>query len=308
MQHRFALLALFAAACGSEGGGEPPGFTPRPLSFTSGDYMIEPGTEPQRCKYVDLPVDGDYLIAGYHAEMLPGSHHFNMFHADPLQGDLVDVPRDELIPCRSVPFPVYLAGSQWVEVDQTFPAGLAARIPAGSLIIMEIHYVNSTDAPIPARLDVEFTEADPATVEHELGLYFNILEDLRVQPGQRARLSGRCPIDEGANIVLLTSHMHHFGEAFEINLIDEATLMSTPVYLSEDWSHPLLLEMWEQPLVGGDGQSLEWACTYVNPGPDVLTGGGSAETDEMCMMAAFYWPNLRPHPYCFSDPTIEILD
>jgi hypothetical protein len=101
--------------------------------------------------------------------------------------------------------------------------------------------------------------------------------------------------------------MHHFGESFEINLIDDESGTSTPIYLSEDWSHPTLLELWDTPILLGPGQSFEWACTYDNPGPDVLVGGGSAERNEMCIMAAFYWPNLRPHPYCFQNATVEPL-
>ncbi len=300
-----AIAALLAAGCSGDGPGAP-SFTPRAIELSSGAFTVGSGSEVTLCKYVDLPVEGDYLVSAYHAEMLPGSHHFNMFWADPIQSQLDDVPRDELAPCVEVPLRIYMAGSQWREVDQAFPPGVGLRIPAGSVLILEIHYANYGDFEIEGKLDVRLDEADPAALEQELGLYFNVMQGISVEPGQRARLSARCPVAEGAELVVLTSHMHHFGEAFEINLVDEHG-GATPIYLSEDWSHPILDARWEQPIPLHGGQSLEWACTYRNPGPDVLVGGASAEENEMCVMAAFYLPNKSPVPYCFREATIEVL-
>ena len=51
-----ATVALLLCACASQPAGAPDaGFAPRVLQFTSGDYTVDPGTELEICKYVDLP-------------------------------------------------------------------------------------------------------------------------------------------------------------------------------------------------------------------------------------------------------------
>jgi hypothetical protein len=303
-----SYLAVAGAllACSSEEGGEP-GFVPERLELTTGVWQVPSNDEVTRCMYVDLPVDRDFYGVGYRATMLPGSHHFNMFYADPSLDATGSAPKNVLTDCNGE-LKFYLAGSQWDSVESEFPPGVAVKIPRGSVLVLETHYVNLTDAPIEGRLDVAFEEGDPATIDKELGLYFNVMTDIRVEPLQRARLSASCAADEGSNVVILTSHMHHHGSTFEINLVDDATGQSEPLYLSEDYSHPTIDERWDAPIVIPAGNSLEWACTYQNPYDAMpLVDGDSAVTDEMCIMAAFYWPKVRELPYCLATATAEPL-
>ena len=52
--------------------------------LTLDGVMQDPGgSEQTRCLFTKLPGNEDFLIKGYHAHMLPGSHHFNMFWTDP---------------------------------------------------------------------------------------------------------------------------------------------------------------------------------------------------------------------------------
>jgi hypothetical protein len=238
-------------------------------------------------------------VVGYRAEMLPGSHHFNMFFTDPTHPIVRDKPRGVPTSCDTG-YKFYLAGSQWTSIDQVIPDGLAITIPARSLLVLESHYVNATDQTFPGRVDVELDRGDPDALTAELGLHFNVMDDIRIEPGERVRLRGVCPAAPNAQVALLTSHMHGFGEAFEINLVDDDTGETTPLYLSENYAHPETVELWREPIAVGPRQSLEWACTYHNPGDTPVVGGGSAERDEMCIMAAFYWPSKSANPYCFA--------
>jgi hypothetical protein len=99
----------------------------------------------------------------------------------------------------------------------------------------------------------------------------------------------------------MTSHMHWHGSKFEINELDDAGA-TTPVYASTDYAHPTVTQLWDAPrTIAGKGHELEWACTYDNTTAETVYGGPSAEKDEMCIMAAFYWPKLTDQPYCLSD-------
>jgi hypothetical protein len=232
--------------------------------------------------------------------MAAGSHHFNMYYADPTDAAIAGKPFDTLTTCDSG-YKFYLAGSQWQDIQQAIPTGLAIEIPADSVIVLESHYVNATDHTQTGHVDVELDAGDPSAVVHRVGLYFNVMEKIRVDVGQSVRLHARCPVDDGVNVVLMTSHMHWHGSTFEINQID-ASGASTSRYVSTDFSHPTVSELWDQPLViTGRGQQLEWACSYANTTNAPVIGGPSAETDEMCIMAAYYWPKLTDQPYCLAD-------
>ncbi len=298
-------VALSAAGCGN-GAGAPPPFVKQTIEFTTGDWTVPSATEDTKCIYTKLPGDTDFLVGAYRAHLLPHSHHFNMFYVEPTNPLVTGKPLDTLTTC-DYGFKTYLAGSQWADVDETIPENLGLTIPAGSILILEAHFVNATDGDIPARVDVAFDSADPAKVTDEIGLYFNVMDNIKIDGGAHERLSARCPADPDVNLVFLTSHMHHFGESFEINLIDDASGASTPLYLNTDYSHPKAQKMWDTPVVVKAGQSLEWACNYRNPDATPVIGGGSAETNEMCIMAAFYWPKHNAQPYCFSDPTVTQL-
>ena len=291
------VLACDAAPAQSPDAGAP--FVAKTLSFSTGDFVSPPGVEITRCIYLPLGHEADALVGGYHARMLAGSHHFNMFFAEPTNPSVTGKPRGELTDCDSG-WKSYLAGSQWRELDEVMPEGIAIRIPAGSIIVLEAHYVNTTDGAVPARVEVELDLVDPAKLTDELGVYFNMLSDVRVEPGERVKLSGRCPTDADVKLAVLTSHMHHYGERFEINLIS-ADGVSSPLYTNDDYSHPSVLELWDAPIVLPAGSELEWSCLYSNQTDRAVIGGGSAETEEMCMMAAFYYPRKTSQLYCTDD-------
>jgi len=143
---------------------------------------------------------------------------------------------------------------------------------------------------------------DPNEVEDWIGVYFNQMRSIRVEAGATTTLHARCPAHEDTNVWLLTSHMHHFGDLFQISLYDDALGTNDLVYESEDWSHPEILDRRDDPIVMGADQGFDWSCRYTNPGPEPLLGGNSAEDNEMCIMAAFYWPDTGQFQYCYSYP------
>ena len=297
-----ACALAVCGACSVPNGGDPDAtpFSPYTLTFTTGDFSVPKGTEMTKCLYTKLPADRDVEVVGYKAHMAAGSHHFNMYYTDPTDAAIAGKPFDTLTDCDNG-YKFYLAGSQWQDIQQTIPTGLAIEVPAGSVIVLESHYVNSTDATQTGHVDVELDAGDPAQVVNKVGLYFNVMEKIRVEIGQSVRLYARCPVDNGVHVVLMTSHMHWHGSKFEINEIDD-TGASTSRYASTDFSHPTVEELWDQPVtISGSGHQLEWACSYANTTSAVVLGGPSAETDEMCIMAAYYWPKQTDQPYCLAD-------
>jgi hypothetical protein len=299
----FALVGLSCSGASGppppDAGGGPPAIVAR-VEVANEGWDVPPGEEKTMCFFaeVDASETGGLAVVHYEAQMSEHSHHFNMAYLDRASG--ADLPRG-LGDCRYGEYvPVYLAGSQWTEISEDLPGGMAIWIPDGAVLILEEHVVNATDAPVPASVHVRMDAIDPDLATDWIGVYFNQMRSIEVAAGTTQTLHARCPADEGTNVWLLTSHMHHFGDLFQISITDEASGTSDLVYESEDWAHPTILDRRNDPIPIGPGQGFEWSCRYTNPGPEPLVGGNSAEENEMCIMAAFYWPDRGRFQYCYA--------
>ena len=309
MLRRIAWIALWGCS-GAEGPPPPaadagPGEWPPPIAQTyevsNEGWTVPPGEEKTMCFFDEISApDGGLAIVRYAAEMLEHSHHFNMAYLPRNAG--VEVPRG-LGDCQYGDYvPIYLAGSQWREIDGDLPPGKAIWLPDGAIVILEMHSVNATEEEIPAAVSVRMDAVDPDLVEDWVGVYFNQMRSIEVAAGETATLRARCPAHEDTNVWLLTSHMHHFGDQFTISIFDDVAGTTDLVYESTDYAHPSILDLRDDPIRIGPEQGFEWSCRYTNPGPGTLYGGNSAETDEMCVMAGFYWPDAGQFQYCYSFP------
>ncbi len=293
---RSLALALLLCGCGTPPATTPP--TDQTIMVSTGAFTVDAGTELTRCMYLPLPSDGDLAVHRFEAHMRPGSHHFNFFYLPPG----ITPPEPGLGPCTES-LRIFLAGSQWQDLDQSLPDGLGFKIPKGSWLALESHFVNATDAPAQGGVDVTLHLVDEAKVQNWVGVYFNIMNGIKVPPSTQQTLVARCPAFADTNVFLMTSHMHHFGSEFDINLFDGAGNV-TPLYASTDFEHPKVDDISAAPLVLGANQGFEWKCHYTNDRNTTLYGGDSALDNEMCMMVAFYWPQAPGAPYCFADATV----
>jgi Copper type II ascorbate-dependent monooxygenase, C-terminal domain len=283
---RWLVLTALLAGCGA-----PPSVD-MPLTVTTGAFSVPAGTERTQCMYLPLPVDHDVAVNRFVAHMTAGSHHFNFFYLPPNSGEHTMGLGDCTEAVR-----IYLAGSQWPELDHRLPEGKAIKIPRGSWLALESHFVNATQTEQMGGVDITLHTVEETAVQDWVNVYFNYMQRIHVPPMTHATLSARCPAVEGTHVFLLTSHMHHFGEQFDIALYDDGANTTTPVYSSTDWSHPLIDDLAMKPIDVGPNQGFEFRCHYYNDRATDLYGGDSAENNEMCIMAAFYWPSAG-FPYC----------
>ena len=303
------LMALVAAGCGGaavpSGAMGGPGTVAAPVegpryTFSTGSFAVAPGTELTQCYYAPAPVDEDIAVVRFEARMRPGSHHFNFFYLPPSPTH----PTEGLGDCTEAAR-IELAGSQWDSIDQALPDGTALKIPRGSWLALESHFVNATPSDAMGGVDVTVHTVPASAVHDWVGIYFNLMRNIRVPPNTKQVLRGRCDTYFDTNVFTLTSHMHHFGSVFEINLWDADTGTSTNVYSSNDFEHPKIDNRYLQPLHIGPNQRFEWKCHYDNNRPTTLAGGDSARDNEMCIMAAFYYPSMSDVPYCFADAVVD---
>ena len=269
-------------------------------TFSTGSFPVAAGTELTQCYYAPAPADVDIAVTRFTATMRHGSHHFNFFYLPPS----VNHPPEGLGDCTEA-LRISLAGSQWDSIDQALPDGTALKIPRGSWIALESHFVNATDAEQQGGVDVTVHTVDATRVKDWVGIFFNLMDRIKVPPRTEQVLRGRCAGYLGANVFSLTSHMHHFGSTFEINLYDFDKQTSTSLYTNRDYEHPRVDNYYTDPIHLGPNQGFEWKCHYKNDRTSPLVGGDSALDNEMCIMVAFYYPSMSDDPYCFTNAAVD---
>jgi hypothetical protein len=177
-------------------------------------------------------------------------------------------------------------------------------VPRGSWLALESHFVNATTSVGTGGVDIVLHAMDPSLVQDWIGVYMNIMNGIHVPPMQSAVLGARCATNADTTVFLFTSHMHHFGSEFDINLVDADGTVN-PLYVSTDWEHPKIDDRAAQPVPLTANQQFEWKCHYTNDRSQDLWGGDSAIDNEMCIMAAFYYPAQDGVPYCFANAATQ---
>lgn len=266
------------------------------------------------CFMIDLGVAEDRVATGYH--FIPGNgkvvHHVlsSLFTADSRAAiEAMDAATPEVgWPCfggySNIPGATLLGAlGGWVPgvTAVNYPAGTGAEVPAGSLLVAQIHYnlAGGTD-PDRTRLEVAFAAKD-----QQAGLQllqsspfpwagFKIpagAKDVVAEQEMSARVTKKAFPDGEAYIVGVAGHMHLLGTGFSLTRVGaggEETILEIPRW-DFHWqgSYELVTPM---KVVTGDQVRIR--CVYDNTaehraaqgmGPPVDVTWGEGTEDEMCL-------------------------
>ena len=279
----FALAALACPACGADGSPPPGEPSPDALSVELTPFTLQPGEEVLYCEY--LPADGvERWVRRFSAEMSEGSHHLLAYRID----ESVGRPELGLTSCTNLEQPPgfdgLLPGSKQRDTNFEFPEGVAMKLGANHGVYFQMHYVNTTSAPLTAR--VRWTaEATPAAdVKETAGLLFYSNTSLNIPPLQKSSSSMTCKSPRDMHIVTATGHMHKHGISFDADLAGDV------FYHTDSWEEPSN-RVFQVP--GYDvkaGADITWTCGYDNDTSGELHFGGTA-ADEMCIFVGTFYPS-----------------
>lgn len=235
----------------------------------------------------------DLYITRIESRMRPGSHHLLLYQFDETKTSFpcntkppADVVRDirnadgsmNLLNMLPMACHVYFAGAMTPDFDYRFPAGVALKLPANSVLDFNVHYVNRAPINLPGQAFANLYTTDRSqvtTVARTLNLANT---DLTLPPHQRTTIRKVFPMTTRTTVLGLTSHMHSMGERFEIRLrrVDGT---ETTVYTNTDWEHPGF-QNFAVPLVLEAGDALVSVVTWNNV-TNANIYFGLASTDEM---------------------------
>jgi hypothetical protein len=274
---------------GSGGSPLPVGET---LTLTLEPFDVQPGTERQVCKIVNLPVDVPFDTVRFHSTMTGTSHHFNAYKALTNVTAPVSAAESEVHDCPPASEQLsgdaaYIFGAAAPERVVDMPAGVAFHLVPQQRIILEQHVINVTGEVIQGGVSFELASpAEGTTIDHHADVIWFANWIFALNPNTTTDATKHCAVPYDVEVFGLMSHTHKLGSHFSI---EKWTSGGTEhLYDSEDWAHPLYAQY--DPTVSlATGEGLQWTCTWNNTTSDWV-GPGKNSTDEMCMTFAYAYP------------------
>jgi len=359
MKHLYLTCALLACAPLGCGDNSEEDFTPWVLEDLHGSagfslrvplFEVPAGHESQNCYFVKVPdINGngqDIWMDRFLAAINPGSHHVNVFRVktiiglDPAAGSptmLGDYPATVIEgtddykhnPCWAsanwADWPL-IANSQHtnvgeLETDWKLPENVAIRLKPGELLMLQTHYVNSTEQPtmFGAKVGINFYQRQQPGTPVEMGSLFATQQNIRICASQpNPTFSGTCRFPGAVTIAAANGHFHKRGKSFSIfpwdgSSIDHPTKTSM-FYRSDNWNDPPMatnLSVTEPANTG-----IWWDCEYQWQPPtefscdDVnakdplkandccYTFGGITDVGEHCNVFMYYYPKVESDIFC----------
>jgi hypothetical protein len=247
------------------------------LTLTMETFTVPPGGEVYKCQNFANPFGGAAAdVSAFESHMTGGSHHLLVFYKD----GAVDSPEED---CSGLEFAATPYSTQTPDDTLEFPAGVAAQVPAKTGFRLQSHYLNTTDKPIDAHVEVTFHLAKPGTVTAHAGVLFVPHLQINVPPNGMQVVNHHCTLPFDMSLIKAGSHMHKHGTHFN------ATIGGEPIVDTTQWDEPKPALFTPAKAVQG-GKALDFNCTFVNNSANTLTFGESAETNEMCIFVASFYP------------------
>jgi hypothetical protein len=277
--------SLLVVACGSEPvdleSDEPlPGYT----RFTVPSIWVEPGESGLWATWVAAPQDRALDIVDVQGTQSKGGHHALLYSTIDVQDVGMTRAWEESDQLTSR----FIGGIGGEGAEATkLPAGVVFRVPAGSALLIQTHYLNTSleRAKMDSTLDVKFVEAAPDAKVASLFSMTSLAID--VAPGGQS-LEFECVLDEDIQLLMYANHMHELGLEARTKLVrDDGS--SADIKIDPRWSYEWAFNpnfehrTPEAPLVIEAGSMLRTACQWQNTGSRSV-----AFPDEMCVFFGFY--------------------
>jgi hypothetical protein len=292
--------------------GAPEGDTrdaPKPLEFVEGWGVGKPDAVYEMAQPFEVPANGvvDYqwvvIPLGFKddrwiraIEVRPGNrqvvHHIGAFLRTRGSRWLSDVPPGITVPKAPGGSEAGMSNGivgEYVPglVGKTFPEGTAMLLPAGSDIVMQLHYTTTGRATSDrSKIGLYFAPEPPNQRFLTLGV---ATSDFTIPPNAPAtRVIARTTFGSDVRLLYLQPHMHLRGKSFEFKATypdgHEEVLLRVPQY---DFSWQLRYELAGEKLLPA-GTTITATALYDNsannprnPNPNVEVRNGEQSTDEM---------------------------
>lgn len=278
----FVALIAGSAGCAGESG---PQLSDEHVIIDTPSFTLQPGEEKFYCYYTTLPTEA----TGIHrmtSVMPPGSHHMIVFKTQN-----ATQPDGTFGECSNfggggggiADIPVWLYATQTPEGEFTMPDGVGITVAAAQPVIVNMHYINQTEAPITANVHLELEPFVANAVFIEAHAFITYNDEISIPPGATGSVSGSCNVPADVQFVSLTTHSHKYTTSAHV--MDGDTMVLETL----DWEHATV-ERFDRPYYQFSSSTLDYNCQYHNTTNMTIQTGESAIANEMCMAVGVFFP------------------
>ena len=266
--------------------------------LTLQSFTTKPSFERELFVYRPVGNSADVYVNRIQTNMRRGSHHFVLYTFTPAMPSFLVPPSGQVRDIRNsdgtynilnlipMEYHVFFAGTQTLASDYTFPPGVALRLPAGAMLDINSHYVNSSPQDLVGEAEANLYTVPQEQVQTVASTLNLNNTDLTLPPGRDTTITRTFKFTTLTRVVMLTSHMHARGQSFVIRIAG-GPRNGEVVYTSTSWDHPQILSF-ESPIVLQPGEGLTSAVTYRGDASKVVRFGLTSE-DEMDIVFGYWY-------------------
>ena len=235
---------------------------------------LQPGADTEMCTWTDLIVDKDTDVRAVQAFQTTGGHHVSSTRRRRCSraGTTRVCTDDDMATFR------FSAGSggEGQYGKNEAPADLVYRVPAGSQIVLNHHYINATPEVRDAQSAMNIWRADPNMTYRLSGSLAVVNTALDIPPGP-STMDIHCTMPRDFKAWYLIPHMHAYGT--RITITHGTPAGSETLFDVQQWSPaytfhpPELRKDPDAPMVFAQGDTLNVHCEWNNTTANPMTFG-----------------------------------
>lgn len=284
------LTGSFVTSCGTpqSSGGPTASISGSTLTVDLGGMTV-PAGDSLYCLSTGFVTDREYAIGRPMGEQMPGGHHLALYWVDdPATFEPRHCTEQDMIDWNLIAS----AGQEGGMSDRSLPDGLAFRLPAGAHIVIQMHYINATGAPLDVHDRMTVNLLEPSSIMGYAGLYAINDGAFEIPAHTRYRRVSECTVGAPLDIVLMVGHMHENGSNFSLEYfptgVTEGEMMYAYPWENAYASHPPV-RRWatDAPLHLSSGDRFVMTCEWTNRGDVSLLF-----PEEMCVTSTYYFPDV----------------
>lgn len=233
-------------------------------------------------------------VKRWQSKMAQGSHHAILYFQPSTQ---VPDGTVEEGACLGAGIPQWMYSTQTPDNEAVMPSGVGMTVPTGTVMCVEMHYLNASDASIFGGVTINGEAYPQGTTYQRAAAYVTYNTQINIPPMSAGEAGGSCAVPSGAKFFGLSTHVHKQGTLTRVR--DGAATL----FESTDWEHPGTVN-WGEPTFYEFSGTLDYHCSYQNNTTRTVTEGNSAEFDEMCMAVGYFFPATGPK-FCINSDLIN---
>jgi hypothetical protein len=177
------------------------------------------------------------------------------------------------------------------------PTGVAMPIAASQPVVVRLHLVNVTAADAQATATVQAELLPEGSTFTQAASFVVYNSNVNIPASAVGTASGTCTTPTGASFFALSTRTNKYGTL--------ATVKdgSNTVFQATDWESPGAAPWASPPHYAFASGALSYECSYNNTSSATVRDG-PAESDERCMVLAYFFPATKPG-FCLNSLVVQ---